>query len=790
MKVSENWLRTWVNPSWDSETLAEELSLAGLEVDEIAPVAPEFSKVVVGLVLSVEKHPDADKLNICQVDVGEETPLQIVCGAKNVRAGMKAPTALVGAVLPGGFKIKKAKLRGVPSAGMLCAAQELGLSPETEGLMELAADAPVGMDLRAYLDLDDCIIDVDLTPNRADCLSVEGLARDIAAYGNFPLQQPFTEKSVSKQGSLGQDIVITDTTACPKYLACKVLGFDREAKTPLWMQNRLQRGGISPKHLIVDITNYVMLELGQPMHAFDAEKLQGDLQVRFAQDGETIETLEEKSVTLKSDTLVIADDSGAIALAGIMGGKSTAVSETAQTVLFECAHFAPKVISGKARQYGMHTDSSHRFERGVDPQLPERALERALALLTEIAGGEVSEVEAKVDADQLPQPHPILLRRERIEKLLGVALADETVEAIFQRLNFKIEKVAEGWLLTAPSYRFDMAIEADLVEEVGRIYGYNHLPEMPLEAPIRLPALPETEVEMDLVRHALVQRGYHEVITYSFVEETQLKALSHQPYINLQNPISEEMKAMRNTLFAGLLNTVAYNQKRQQNRVRIFESGLVFIGDQVKEMQQIPMLGGAIVGPAEPESWMGESRNVDFYDLKGDVETLLKMAHQTVCFEPTEHPALHPGQSAQLVKEGQVVGHLGQLHPKLAKQMAVNGKVYLFEIQQALVAETELPKAETLSKFPEVQRDLAFVVDEQLPAQALLDALASIEADIVKSIELFDVYQGEGLPEGKKSLAITIKFQHQDRTLQDEEVDAVIQQMIEAAKKKVSASLR
>ncbi len=792
MKVSENWLRTWVNPSWDSETLAEELSLAGLEVDGIEPVAPEFSKVVVGLVLSVEKHPDADKLNVTQVDVGAEEPVQIVCGAKNVRAGMKAPTALVGAVLPGGFKIKKAKLRGVPSHGMLCAAQELGLSPETDGLMELPADAPVGVNLREYLDLDDCIIDVDLTPNRADCLSVEGLARDIAAYGNTPMQQPFEAQAVAKSGSAGKTISIADTAACPKYLACKVTGFDTQAETPLWMQNRLQRGGVSPKNLLVDITNYVMLELGQPMHAFDYDKLQGNLQVRYAQEGETLETLEDKTVTLKSDTLVIADESGVIALAGIMGGKPTAVSDETQTILFECAHFAPLAISGKARQYGMHTDSSHRFERGVDPQLPERALERALALLTEIAGGEVSEVEAVVDVDKLPQPKPILLRPERIEKLLGVALPAEEVEAIFQRLNFEIEKGDNGWLLTAPSYRFDMEIEADLIEEVGRIFGYNNLPEVPLEAPIRLPALPETEMEMDLVRHALVQRGYHEVITYSFVEESKLEALSpHLPHINLQNPISEEMKAMRNTLFAGLLNTVSYNQKRQQNRVRLFELGLVFIGDQVEGMQQVPMLGGAVVGPAEPESWVAEPRNVDFYDLKGDVETLLQMSHQKqVRFEPTNHPALHPGQSAQLVKDGEVVGHLGQLHPKLAKEMSVSGKVYLFEIQQSLVAMTELPAAEALSKFPEVQRDLAFVVAEELPVQALLDALATVQSELVKSIALFDVYQGEGLPEGKKSIAITIKFQHRERTLQDEEVDAVIQQMIESAEKNVSASLR
>jgi phenylalanyl-tRNA synthetase beta chain len=543
----------------------------------------------------------------------------------------------------------------------------------------------------------------------------------------------------------------------------------------------------------VDITNYVMMELGQPMHAFDNAKLQGDIQVRYAKEDETLETLEEKTVTLKPDTLVIADDSGPVALAGIMGGLATAVSDETTEAFFECAHFAPAVISGKARQYGMHTDSSHRFERGVDAFLPERALERALTLLTEIAGGEVSEVVAVVEEEKLPGPQPILLRPPRVEKLLGIALPDDQIEDIFKRLRFDIKKTAEGWLLTAPTYRFDMAIEADLIEEVGRIYGYNNLPEIPLEAPIRLPALPETEVEMDLMRNALVQRGYHEVITYSFVEESQLEALApHLPHINLQNPISDEMKSMRSTLFAGLLSTLSYNQKRQQSRIRLFELGLVFIGESMEKMQQVPMLGGAIVGSAEPIHWDGDSRSVDFYDLKGDVETLLAMSHQQgqVRFEPTDHPALHPGQSAQLVKEGEVVGHLGQLHPKLSKTLGVQGKVYLFELQQSVLAMTELPAAKALSKFPEVQRDLAFVMDETIPVSDLLDALKSVDSDLIQAIEVFDIYQGEGLPEGKKSVALNIRLQHLDRTLEDAEVEALMEQLIDIAEKKCSAVLR
>jgi len=794
MKLSENWLREWTNPKWDVATLAEELSLAGLEVDDVSPVAPAFSKVVVGHVLSVEKHPDADKLNITQVDVGAEEPVQIVCGAKNVVAGMKACCAMVGAVLPGDFKIKKAKLRGVPSHGMLCGATEIGLPDDgVDGLHVLPDEAPIGMDIREYLNLDDNIIDVDLTPNRADCLSIEGMARDCAAMANISWSQPFETETVSKTGACAKSIQVFNEQACPKYLACSVTGFNTQANTPTWMKQKLERGGVTPKSLLVDITNYVMLELGQPMHAFDLDKLSGNIQVRMANEGEKLITLEEKEVVLKSDTLVIADEQGPIAIAGIMGGFASAVSEQTSQVLFECAHFSPLAITGKARAYGMHTDASHRFERGVDPMLPERALERALALLTEIAGGKISEVVSVISDENLPKPAQIQLRPERVVKLLGVAIDADEIESIFVRLGFDCVQNEAGWLITAPSYRFDMAIEADLIEEIGRIHGYNNLPEIPVEAPMRLPSISEAEQEVYSLKQALVQRGYNEVVTYSFVEQKmQQKLVPMLPEVCLQNPISDDMKAMRTTLFPGLLQTVSYNQKRQQNRVRIFEAGLVFVNLD-NQLQQIPTLAGAIVGPKTPVSWdKTEDRNVDFYDLKGDVGTLLTMNHikGEVRFEPHEYAVFHPGQSAAIIYEGKTIGVMGQLHPKHVKMMGVSGKVFLFSLRLEALTKTVIPNANKLSKYPEVKRDLAFVVNSDLSIQALFDAVRSVQSDILQNIELFDIYRGDGVGENEKSIAITLTLQHLERTLQDEEVDALMNQIIEQVASQVGGILR
>lgn len=796
MKFSENWLREWTNPDWDTQMLSEALSLAGLEIDGIEPVAGTFTHVVVGHVLSVEKHPDADKLNVTLVDVGGAEPVQIVCGASNVVAGMKACCAMVGAVLPGDFKIKKAKLRGVPSNGMLCGATEIGLPDDgVDGLYILPDDAPIGVDVREYLGLNDQMIEVDLTPNRADCFSIIGLARDLHAISGAEFTQPFQDKNMAGTRACPQTIKVLDAESCPKYLGCVVSGFDKNATTPLWMVQKLQRGGIRSLSLVVDITNYVLLELGQPMHAFDLDKLQGPVQVRKAKTGEKLVTLDEKELTLQDNTLVIADDSGPIALAGVMGGLSTSVTDETTVIFFESAHFSRLAITGKARQYNLHTDSSMRFERGVDPMLPERALNRALALFTQIAGGTVSAVEAVVNDISLPKPAKVELRRATIGSRLGVEVDDSSVEAIFKGLGFVTESTSDGWLVTAPSFRFDMAIEMDLIEEIGRIYGYNNLPDTPVMAPMTLNDLPESDQALYTLKSALVQRGFNEVVTYSFVEEEKQKLLAPDlPYVLLQNPISDDMKAMRTTLFPGLLRTIVYNQHRQQPRVRLFESGLVFYKNDSDPTgaTQVPMIAGAIVGTTAESGWDESDRKADFFDLKGDVETLLKMSHQLgkIRFESCNNSALHPGQSAALIKDGKEVGVMGKLHPSLVKPMDVSGDVYLFQIRQDALLTMDVPCAQGISRFPEVQRDLAFVVDETVTVQALLDAVMMVESDILQSVELFDIYRGQGVSEDQKSVAVTLKIQHPTRTLQDEEVDALIEEVLVSAKQAVNAVLR
>jgi phenylalanyl-tRNA synthetase beta chain len=796
MKFSENWLREWINPQWDTNTLSEKLSLAGLEVDGVEPVAGQFSHVVVGHVLSVEKHPDADKLNITQVDVGEAEPVQIVCGAKNVVVGMKACCAMVGAVLPGDFKIKKAKLRGVPSNGMLCGAPEIGLADNgINGLLVLDQDAPVGQDVREYLDLNDMSIEVDLTPNRADCFSVQGIARDVRAISGVALTQPFEIKEMSGATTCPQVVNVSEDQACPKYLGCVVTDFNGQATTPRWMVQKLERSGLRPLSLVVDITNYVLMELGQPMHAFDLAKIQGAIEVRLAKVDEKLTTLDDKQLTLNTETLVIADDSGAIALAGIMGGLSTSVTDQTNAIFFECAHFSRLAITGKARKYGLHTDSSMRFERGVDAMLPEKALNRALQLFTEIAGGTISAFNRQVSEANLPKPATIELRRATVGSRLGVEIEDAEIVEIFELLGFGIKASDAGWMMTAPSYRFDMSIEMDLIEEVGRIFGYNNLPETPVLAPMTLNELPEDLQSLMALKIALVQRGFNEVITYSFVEEAKQKLLEPElPYVLLQNPISDDMKAMRTSLFPGLLQSVAYNQNRQQPRVRIFETGLVFYKNDSDPTgaTQVPMMGGVIAGQVAATGWDEQERPVDFFDLKGDVETLIRMSHQVanIRFEACNHPALHPGQSASILKGGKEVGVMGQLHPSLVKAMGVSGNIYLFQIRQDALMTMQVPAAQAVSKFPEVQRDLAFVVDENLSAQSLIDAVVSVKSDIFKAVDLFDIYRGQGVEPTQKSIALTLKIQHHERTLQDEEVESLVAEILKAAKKSVNAELR
>lgn len=792
MRFSEAWLREWVNPAITTEQLADQLSLAGLEVDSVEPAAPAFSGVVVGRVLTREQHPDADKLSVCSVDVGGEEPLQIVCGAKNVAAGMNVPVATVGGVLPGDFKIKKAKLRGVQSLGMICSASELGLADSSDGILPLPADAPIGSDFRDYLALDDACIDVDLTPDRGDCLSVAGIAREVGVINRTPLTPPAID-AVPATIDDRFPVTVTAGEACPRY-SCRVIkGIDPSATTPDWMVERLRRSGIRAISPVVDVTNYVMLEQGQPMHGFDLGQLQAGIQVRMAVPGEKLELLDGSEVELKADTLVIADEVRPLALAGVMGGEGSGVTEETRDVLLESAFFAPTAIIGKARAYGMHTDSSHRFERGVDPQLQIVALERATALLLQIVGGESGPVVEVANDAALPVTQPIRLRRERISRILGIDIADSAVEDILGRLGMILTPVGEGWDVMAPSSRFDIGIEVDLIEEVGRIHGYANIPENLSSAPVSVNSVPETAFRLGRAKRLLVDRGYQEAITYSFISPEMADLLTPgEGRIQLANPISADMSVMRAGLWPGLINTLRYNLARQQERVRVFESGLRFSGE-LGDISQEPMLAGLVYGSVSAEQWGISQRKADFYDIKADVEALLVqvMGDQPFTFEPlTNDSTLHPGQAAVIRRGANEVGRIGMLHPALQAKLDIPGNVFLFELGLRQIAEGVLPAFKPLSKFPAIRRDLAIVVKRDLPFSAVEACVRKAAPAIVKDIRLFDVYTGDNIDSSLKSLALSLILQDSLHTLTDQEVEQASNSVLAALASELSAKLR
>jgi phenylalanyl-tRNA synthetase beta chain len=790
MRFSETWLREWVSPAIDSATLADQLTMAGLEVDSVEPAAPAFSGVVVGDVRGVAQHPDADKLRVCAVDVGRGEPLQIVCGAANVAAAMRVPVALVGAVLPGGFQIKRAKLRGVESLGMICSAAELGLAESSSGILPLPGDAPIGQDFRAYLSLDDHCIEVDLTPDRGDCLSLAGIAREVSAINALPLTPPSIGAVVP-----GSDdrfpVTLEAPAACPRYVCRIVRGIDSSAETPLWMKERLRRGGIRAISPVVDVTNYVMLELGQPMHAFDLAELDREIRVRMARPAETLTLLSGESLELREDTLIIADGTKPLALAGIMGGEHSGVTAQTRDVLFESAFFAPQAILGRARSYGQQTDASHRFERGVDPELQVLAVERATALLTAISGGVPGPVVEAVAPGHLPVRPAIHLRRGRIGRILGVSVDDPSVEDFLVRLGMVVSRAPDGWDVVPPSSRFDVAIEVDLIEEVGRIFGFSAIPAARSLARVDMHAPAEAAFDLDRAKQALVARDYQEAITYSFVHPTIQQLLDPgQPPIALANPISAEMSVMRTTPWAGLLGVLAYNQARQQERVRIFESGLKFTKKD-NEIKQENALAGVVCGAASAEQWGIAARAVDFFDLKGDVEAVLaRGGAPAVEFRAAEHPALHPGQCAEVVRGDRVVGRLGLLHPDLEKQLDLVGPVHLFELSIEGLGEGALPAFAPLSKFPSIRRDLAIVVDRALPFARVRDCVRRAAPAIVKEIRLFDVYTGERIDSGLKSLALGLILQDSSDTLIDQRVDAAMAAILQALASELNARLR
>jgi len=789
MKISQNWLHEWVNPQTDLEEFCATITMAGLEVDSIEPAAGEFTKIVVARVNSVEKHPDADKLNVCKVDAGGEE-LQIVCGASNVREGLVVACATIGAVLPGNFKIKKSKLRGVESFGMLCSEKEMGLADQAEGLMELPDDAPVGTDIREYLQLNDTIIEVDLTPNRADCLSVAGVAREVATLYKSDLNAIETAKVSVGTGETFA-VSVTAKQACPRYTGRVIRDLNTQAITPLWMVEKLRRAGIRSLGPCVDVTNFVMIELGQPMHAFDLDELKGSIQVRMASVGESITLLDGKEIKATENTLLIADEEKALALAGIMGGEKSGVADKTQHIFLEAAHFNPLSIAGKAREYGLHTDSSHRFERGVDPELPLQALERATELLIDICGGQAGPVVDQTSTADLPLREPVQLRLERVNRMLGLKFEAAEIESILTRLGMQLEKQNDGWLVTAPSFRFDIAIEADLIEEIIRIHGYNNIPrKLPTYQPTMKP-LVEAEIGLQRVKDVLVERGYYEAISYSFVDPKWQAAIDPdiEP-VKLANPISADLSVMRTSIWPGLLKAVSHNLNRQQPRVRLFETGLTFV-KQNGELVQNAKISGAITGSIETEQWSADDRKVDFFDVKSDLEAILSPAGlNDVYFEKAQHPALHPGQTAKIFKKNQAIGWIGALHPNTQKNLDIDPPVYVFEVDQKLLLEGAVPTFKALSKFPEVRRDLAVLVKQEITVEELVKSIKSVTSEIFQEVLLFDVYTGTNIEDGLKSVALGLILQGFSSTLTDEDVEKEINKIVTVLNDRYGATLR
>ena len=783
MKFSENWLRTFVDPKLSTNDLADAITFGGIEVEEIEPAAPAFEQVVVGEVVSVEKHPNAERLSLTQVNVGV-APLAIVCGAPNVRAGMKVPTALVGAKLPG-IEIKAANVRGIESHGMLCSEKELGLSDEASGLMALPADATIGMSVRELLDLDDHVLTTKPTPNRGDCLSILGIAREVSAITGTPAK-PAAIDAVPAAIADTLEVKLDAPAACPRYCGRLVKGVNAKAPTPHWMRARLERSGVRSISAIVDITNYVMLELGQPLHAFDSNKLEGRIVVRFAASDETLELLNGETRTLGPDYLVIADAKKAVALAGIMGGAGTAVDDGTRDIFLESAYFAPEVIAGKSRRLGFGSDSSFRFERGVDFGNTQRALERATRLVIEICGGSagpVSEARAK-----LPERKPVTLRLARAQRVLGIALAAAEVEDVLARLGFQFESRDGAFVVTPPTFRFDIEIEEDLIEEIARIRGYDDVPAAAPVAPATMLRAPEATRARSALRARVAERDYTEIVTYSFIDaawEAELAGNTHP--VTLANPIASQMSVMRSSLIPGLVDTVAFNVRHKQSRVRVFEIGRCF-RKAGEDYAQPVRVGGAAYGEALPEQWGTPSRRVDFYDVKGDLEAIFALREPR--FEAAEHPALHPGKSARLIVGTQTVGWVGELHPRWQQKYDLPLAPVLFEVEYDALVAGVVPAYREIPKFPPVRRDVAALFDETVPFQAVIEAMKESAAGIVTDVKLFDVYRGKDLEKGKKSLAFRVLLQDTRKTLTDAEVESAVSRLRDVLRQRFDAKLR
>ncbi|HEE6561923.1 TPA: phenylalanine--tRNA ligase subunit beta [Acinetobacter baumannii] len=791
MKISENWLRTWVNPAIDSDTLSDQLTMLGLEVDELAPVAKPFTGVVVGEVLTVEQHPDADRLRVTTVNIGSGEPLQIVCGAPNVRAGMKAPVATIGAVLPGDFKIKKGKLRGIESQGMLCGASEIDLEDKIDGLLELPDDAPVGVNIREYLKLDDNVIDISITPNRGDCFSIRGIAREVAVINQLQMNEPEI-KSVDATITDEKKVVI-NTDGAPRYLGRVIKNVNVKAATPEWMEQALARSGIRTHSILVDVTNYVLMELGQPMHAFDLAKIEGTVHVRQAQPQEKLQLLNDQEVELQDDVMVIADDQKALAIAGIMGGLASSVTDDTTDIFLESAFFAPLAIAGRARRFGLHTDSSQRYERGVDFELPLIAMNRASQLIQELAGGEFGPITVAEKSDLLPKREAIELKQAQVDQLLGYKVAAEFITDALTRLGCEVTIQADGeWSVVPPSHRYDMAIYQDLIEEVARIDGYDNiqisLPSMDVQL-----AKYQDRFEIAQLRQTVVTLGYQEAISFSFADAKLEKQLNPQVSpLMLANPISSDLAAMRSTLLSSLIPCVQYNLNRQQSRVRFFELGLRFDyqkANSIQDLKQIPTLALVAVGSREPESWHAKPQPMDFFDFKGEVEEILAAGRVKVEYVRSERPWLHPGQSAEILVDGQSIGYLGRLHPSLENELDLS-TTWVAELDQAAVLQSYVSNFTELSRFPSVRRDIALLISDNINVRDIQQLIEKTGGELLDSTWLFDVYTGQGVEEGKRSLAFALLWQHPSRTLEDAEIKSGMDNIIQVLENTYQATLR
>jgi len=810
MRIPYSWLADWVEMPWNARELGSRLTMSGFELESIEPAAPAFSGVVVAEILSTERHPQSDKLQVCSVGIGEGQPQQIVCGAANARSGLRSALAVIGANLPGDVQIGPTSLRGVESFGMLCSARELGLAENSAGILELPADAPVGSSLREYLGLDDEVLDIAVTPNRGDAMSVMGIAREVAVLlggtlstqPDLPTAHREQTKARAAPSALGVEdalaVHLESPAACPSFAGCIVKGVDNRARTPIWLCERLRRAGVRSISPVVDVTNYIMLELGQPMHAYDLSRLRGFIKVRHARAGESITLLDGKRIEAEPDVLFITDGEGPVGVAGIMGGERTAVSADTTDVFLEAAYFAPEAVIGRARRWGLVTDASQRFERGVDPTLQRKAMERAASLLVSVAGGAAGPVNLVQSAEQLPQRKAVPLRRAQLERLLGLRLPDRRVESVLSALHMKLESNAEGWEATPPPHRFDIGIEADLIEEVARIVGFEAISEADASGPHRFRSSPEERAGEHVLLESLAMRAYEEAITFAFVDPAlQSRLFPDQPGLMLVNPIASDLSVMRVSLWPGLLRCALENQRRQQDRIRLFEHGARFIPDG-QGTREVDSLAGVALGARFPEQWgipADLRAPVDFFDVKGDLEALLTGTgrRESFVFEAPAAGAglacLHSGRTARIVRGGRVVGWLGELHPSLVKSMDFTYAPVLFELEIEALA-VRRPQYREISRFPQVRRDLAIVVDESISLSAIAERVTLVAESLLQTFRVFDVYRGPGIESGRKSVALGLIFQDISRTLTDDDVERLIASIVADLRVTLNARIR